>query len=115
MQRPALVLMLIVSLLLPSFGSMAVAMPAMPAEPCSMQGESQHAQTPVETPCCEDMDQGLSSKSHCKSGHECKTGSLLHITLIKVLPPLVSPHLVVFSESLVQRAPAPLWRPPRVC
>ena len=112
MQRLALVLMLIVSLLLPSFGSMAM---DMPAEPCSMQDENSHVQPVAESPCCEDMDQGSSSQSHCKSGHECKTGSVLHIALIKPLAPLSSPHQVLLTESPVQRAPVPLWRPPRVC
>lgn len=115
MQRAALIFMLIASLLLPSFGGMAVAMPVMPAEPCSMQGEDQQVQAAAESPCCEDMDQGLSSKSHCKPGQECKTGSLLHIALIKPLTPLASPLQTLHSQPLLQRAPVPLWRPPRVC
>jgi hypothetical protein len=114
MQRPALILMLIVSLLLPSFGSMAVAMD-MPAEPCSMQGENPHAQPVAESPCCEDMEQGSSSQSHCKSGHECKTGSVLHVALSKPLHPLSSPPHTLLAEAPLQRAPVPLWRPPRVC
>jgi len=112
MQRLALVLMLIVSLLLPSFGSMAV---AMPAEPCPMQSQEHGMHASVDMPCCEDMADSPGSKAHCKSGLECKTGGLLHIVLSKPLLPFSSPHPAMDSQPLLHRERIPLWRPPRVC
>lgn len=104
--------MLIFSLLLPAFGSMAA---GMVEEPCPMLSQDQGMHASVDAPCCEDMADSSSSKSHCKSGQECKTGGLLHIALLKPLMPLSSSHQALQSQPLLKREPAGFWRPPRVC
>ncbi|SCW51245.1 hypothetical protein SAMN05216370_1788 [Pseudomonas peli] len=106
-----MVLALILSLMLPAFGSM----PA--AEPCPMQSaiaDMDHAGS--EAPCCEDMSDTSSSgsKSPCKSGQECKTSGLLQTVVIKPFAPLHASPQTALIQRLLQREPAGLWRPPRV-
>ncbi len=114
MHRLGFVLVLIVSLVLPSFGSTAF---GMSAEPCPMQGamaDMEHAGS--EAPCCEDMSDTSSSgsKSPCKSGQECKTSGLLQTAVIKPFAPLHASPQTALIQRLMQREPAGLWRPPRV-
>ena len=110
MYRLSLVLVLILSLMLPAFGSMPV------AEPCLMQSamaDMDHAGS--EAPCCEDMSDTSSSgnKSPCKSGQECNTSVFLQSMAIKPFAPLRAlPETALIQPSL-QREPAGLWRPPR--
>lgn len=105
------VLVLVLSLMLPAFGSM----PA--AEPCPMQSamaDMDHAGS--EAPCCEDMSDTSSSgsKSPCKAGQECKTSGLLQTVVIKLFAPLHTSPQTALIQRLLQREPAGLWRPPRV-
>lgn len=113
MRRLGFVLVLIVSFVLPSFGSTAF---GMSAEPCPMQGamaDMEHAG--IEAPCCEDMENASSpgSKSPCKSGQECKTSALLQTELIKPFVPQHAFPQTALIQPLLQRGPAGLWRPPR--
>lgn len=111
MYRLSLVLVLILSLMLPAFGSM----PA--TEPCPMQSvmaDMDHAGS--EAPCCEDISDTSSfgSKSPCKSGLECKNSVLLQTVVIKPFAPLHAFPQTALIQPLLQREPAGLWRPPRV-
>lgn len=111
MYRLSLVLVLILSLMLPAFGSMPV------AEPCLMQSamaDMDHAGS--EAPCCEDMSDTSSSgnKSPCKSGQECNTSVFLQSMAIKPFAPLRTLPETALIQPLMQREPAGLWRPPRV-
>ncbi len=69
-----------------------------------------------EAPCCEDMSDTASSgsKSPCKSGQECKTSGLLQTVAIKYFALLHAFPQTALIQSLVQREPSGLWRPPRV-
>lgn len=111
MHRIGLVLLLIVSLVLPTFGGMAL---SMPAQPCPMQSGAHQTQAMADAPCCEHADQadGL-AKSPCKPGQDCKTAGLLQTVVIKTLPPRLSRPEIHPSPSLIEREPAGLWRPPR--
>ena len=105
------VLVLVLSLMLPAFGSM----PA--AEPCPMQSamaDMDHAGS--EAPCCEDMSDTSSSgsKSPCKSGQECNTSVFLQSMAIKPFAPLRALPETALIQPLAKREPASLWRPPRV-
>lgn len=105
------VLVLILSLMLPAFGSMPE------AQPCPMQSamvDMDHAGS--DAPCCEDMSETSSSgsKSPCKSGQECKTSVFLQSMAIKPFAPLCALPETALIQPLIQREPAGLWRPPRV-
>ncbi|MBU0809304.1 hypothetical protein [uncultured Pseudomonas sp.] len=114
MRRLGFVLALIVSFMLPSFGSMAS---GITMEPCPMQSamaDMDHAGS--EPPCCEDMSDTSSSgnKSPCKSGQECKTSGLLQTVAIKPFAQLHASPQTALIQRLLQQEPAGLWRPPRV-
>jgi hypothetical protein len=52
-------------------------------------------------------------KKACKTGQECKTGSMLQVSVLK--PPVThnGPVLALApSQAAPDRAPADLWRPP---
>ncbi len=66
----------------------------------------------VDAPCCEHADE-VADKSPCKPGQECKTASLLQTVVIKTFPPRLSGPEVLPNQSVIEREPAGLWRPPR--
>lgn len=113
MRRIGLVLVMIVSLVLPTFGGLAF---SMPAQPCPMQSDDHQGHAMADAPCCEHKDKsdGLAGKSPCKSGQDCKTGGLLHTAVIKTIPPRPSRPELLLSQLVIKREPADLWRPPRV-
>ncbi|BBP78219.1 hypothetical protein ACW9IK_07380 [Pseudomonas gingeri] len=111
MFRFRLILTLVLSLMLPIFGSVAAA--ASFAEPCPMPLMSHDGSAMSHAPCCNDMQHGTVSKSPCKSGEECKIGGLvriLNIGTFSSLPPL---PLTLPTPTVLQSEPADLWRPPR--
>ena len=112
MRRVSLDLLLIVSLVLPAFGGMAL---SMPAQPCPMQSGDHQGHAMADAPCCDhaDLADGVADKSPCKSGQDCKTASLLQTVVIKTFPPRLSRPEVLPSQSVIEREPAGLWRPPR--
>lgn len=112
MRRVGLILLLIASLVLPNLGGMAF---GMPAQPCPMQSGEHRDHAMADAPCCQHMDEtdGLAGKSPCKSGQECKTGGLLQTAVIKTIPPRPSRPEILPSQSVIEREPAALWRPPR--
>ncbi|MFV3385162.1 hypothetical protein ACNFCJ_06875 [Pseudomonas sp. NY15364] len=112
MRRIGLVLLLTVSLVLPTLGGMAF---GMSAQPCPMQNGDHQGHAMADAPCCEHMNEadGLAGKSPCKPGQECKTGGLLQTAVIKTIPPRPSRPEILPSQSVIEREPAGLWRPPR--
>lgn len=112
MRRIGLVLLLIVSLVLPTFGGMAL---GMPAQPCPMQNGDHPGHVMADAPCCDHADQSdkRASKSPCKPGQDCKTASLLQTVVIKTFIPRLSRPEALPSQSVIERAPSGLWRPPR--
>ncbi|WP_397452646.1 hypothetical protein [Pseudomonas sp. NA-150] len=101
------------SLLLPSFGSMAAGVAV--TEPCPMMSMSRHSVEMMQAPCCQDMDHasGLASKSPCKPGQECKTGGMLLTLVVKTFAPIHPIPSVLQTPPVIEREPANLWRPPR--
>ena len=112
MRRIGLVLLLVVSLMLPTFGGMAF---SMPAQPCPMQSADYQSHVMADAPCCDhaDLAEGVADKSPCKSGQDCKTASLLQTVVIKTFPSRLSHPEILPSQSVIKREPAGLWRPPR--
>ena len=86
MFRFRLILTLVLSLMLPIFGSVAAA--ASFAEPCPMPLMSHDGSAMSHAPCCNDMQHGTVSKSPCKSGEECKIGGLVRILNIRAGRPV---------------------------
>lgn len=113
MPRLPLIWILILSLMLPSFGSMAAGV--VVTEPCPMMSMSRHDAEMMQAHCCKDMDHksDLSSKSPCKSGQECKTGGALQTLVVKTLAPSHPLPETLSTPSILTREPANLWRPPR--
>ncbi|MEO4046514.1 hypothetical protein AAFN46_05400 [Pseudomonas sp. CAU 1711] len=109
MRRTGLVLLLMVSLVLPSFAGMAF---GMPAQHCPMQSQEPAL---ADAPCCEHMDEssGMSAKKSCKSGLECKSGGLVQTSASKTLTPIPSRPAAAPSPAAIEREPAGFWRPPR--
>lgn len=98
-------LLLMVSLVLPSFASLAI---GAPAQPCPMQNQEQ---APTDAPCCEHMDD--SADLACKPGQDCKSGGLLQTCTSKTLHPRPSRPALLSSQAVVERDPVERWRPPR--
>jgi len=111
MFRFQLILTLVLSLMLPIFGSMAAA--ASFAEPCPMPSMNHAGSKMTHSPCCNDMEHGTVSKSSCKSGEECKIGGLLQVLTIKSFTPLAPLPLTLQPPAVLQPEPATFWRPPR--
>jgi hypothetical protein len=107
MSRLSLIWLLVLSLLLPSFGSMALAA----AEPCPMMSMSGH--TMMQNPCCKDMDHHSNTQSPCKPGQDCKTGGTLQALTIMTFKPVLALPVALVTPSILTAEPAYLWRPPR--
>ncbi len=107
MYRFSLVLALLLGLLLPSFGSVAM------AGHCPMQksmADMHHAGHA--SPCCAEQGDGAGDKPSCDFGQQCQTGGLLVTPAIKLFAPLSALPQAFLSQPLTQRQPAGLWRPP---
>ncbi|MDB6145073.1 MAG: hypothetical protein JWP80_4117 [Pseudomonas sp.] len=107
MSRLSLIWLLVLSLLLPSFGSMALAA----AEPCPMMSMPGH--TMMQNPCCKDMDHHSGSESPCKPGQDCKTGGTLQSLTVMIFKPVLALPVTLVTPSILTAEPAYLWRPPR--
>lgn len=65
--------------------------------------------------CCHDMASPSEHGKPCKPGQECKTASLLQVSVVKPPVALSSPLLSAFSSDfLPARIPSGVWRPPRL-
>lgn len=112
-----LCLVFLISLALPLSGMAGI---QVQAEPCPMQAAGMAMLAPETSmnaapDCCQDMGSASEHGKPCKPGQECKTASLLQVSVVK--PPIVlsSPIVVSFSSDfLPAQAPSGVWRPPRV-
>lgn len=105
-----LLLLLLLSLTLPLNG---VAGAFAFAEPCAM-GQHGISMEDMQASCCEDHQQQMSSGKVCKTGQECKSSSMLQVTVIKT--PLLLSHpaaVSLTSDFLPTTSPSGVWRPPR--
>lgn len=109
-RRLHLLLLLLLSLTLPLNG---VAGALAFAEPCAM-GQHGISMEDMQASCCEDQHKPLSSSKVCKTGQECKSSSMLQVTVIKT--PLLLSHpaaVSLTSDFLPTTSPSGVWRPPR--
>jgi hypothetical protein len=111
MKRRLHLLLLLLSLTLPINGmaGLIVLSPPCPMEQQGMSMEDMHAS------CCEDQQQQMSGGKVCKTGHECKSSSMLQVSVIKTLVLPAHPTVMSFaSDFLPTMSPSGVWRPPRV-
>ena len=107
-----LCLVCLLSLALPLSGMAAV---QMPADPCPMQAAGSAMSDAMLPDCCQDMGSASESGKSCKPGQECKTASLLQVSLIKAAALASSPLSISFSSAFMPaQAPSGVWRPPRI-
>ncbi len=67
----------------------------------------------IEPECCEGHDQG--NMTVCKTGQECKTASLLQITVEKAqVIPAAKPVIASYNDQVPSRLLDAIWHPPRV-
>ncbi|POA70816.1 hypothetical protein [Pseudomonas sp. DP16D-R1] len=103
-------------LILFSFALPVVGMAGMQAsaEPCRMD-TAETMMDGMGPGCCQDSKSPSEHNNSCKPGQECKTGSLLQISVIKMPDAWSHPIGISFSsDSLPQPTPSGVWRPPRV-
>lgn len=85
-----------------------------PTEPCPMQSLEMSQMAGMDQDCCQDMGKMTQhGKKSCKNGQECKSGSLLQVSVLKTEPPAAtSQRPALYSDLVLSRLPADLWRPP---
>ncbi|MCQ4295330.1 hypothetical protein NAU58_07045 [Pseudomonas stutzeri] len=107
-----LLLVLLISLALPASGMAAL---ELSAEPCQMQGDMDVFPHLAHQPIAQDED----AHSHagnplCKSGHQCKTGSLVQTGITQPIFTASLAQLVAhYPAFFPARSGADVWRPPR--
>lgn len=110
-RRLRFLLVLLISLSLPLAGMAGV---EAPTEPCPMQATGMSHMADMDMDCCHDMDKMTEhGKKACKTGQECKSGSMLQVSVLKPPTSLTGMVLAITPlETAPDRAPADLWRPP---
>ena len=110
-RRLRLLIVLLLSLALPLTGMAGI---EAPTEPCPMQSMGMGQMAGMDQDCCQDLGKMTQhGKKDCKSGQECKTGSLLQVSVLKTAPPAATPQRPApYTEVVLSQAPADLWRPP---
>lgn len=110
-RRLRLFIVVLLSLALPLTGMAGI---EAPTEPCPMQNSGMSMMAGMDQDCCQDMGKMTQhGKKSCKSGQECKTSSLLQVSIIK--PPITpATHLQApgYSDVVLSQSPSDLWRPP---
>ncbi|WP_025858742.1 hypothetical protein [Pseudomonas sp. CHM02] len=104
------ILVMLLSLTLPLAGMAGV---PSSTEPCPMKMSDMQMMTDMSPDCCQDS---VEHGKACKPGQECKTGSLLQLSLpvLKAPSTLAHPLLVGSSSDFIpDRTPSGVWRPPR--
>ncbi len=102
----------LISLALPLSGVAGV---VAPSEPCPMKAAGMAKMGDRGQACCHDMGSSSDHGKPCKPGQECKTGSMLQVSIVKPPFTLSSPIVVSFSSDfLPAQTPSGVWRPPRV-
>lgn len=106
-----LCLIALISLALP-LSALAGRMPV--AEPCPMQAMDPAMLDAMDPDCCQDLDSHGEHGKACKSGQDCKTGSMLQVATLKPAVTRSSSLAgIAIIESISAQPPAGLWRPPR--
>ncbi|MFC5698563.1 hypothetical protein ACFPU0_23855 [Pseudomonas sp. GCM10022186] len=110
-RRLRVLLILLISLTLPLTGMAGF---EAPAAPCPMQAAGLSAMAEGDQDCCHDLGKMAEhGKKACKTGQECKTGSMLQVSVLKPPVTLAGPVLADMPPAAVpDRSPADLWRPP---
>lgn len=107
-----LCLIFLISLALPLGGMAGV---EAPTAPCPMKSSGMAMMADVDLDCCDDMGtMAEHGKKACKTGQECKTASMLQVTIVK--PPVTLSNLapsVSYSNHFSSLTPTIVWRPPR--
>ncbi|WP_137821598.1 hypothetical protein [Pseudomonas sp. D(2018)] len=104
-RRLRFLLIFLISLALPLSGMAGI---EAPTEPCPMQAAGMSQMADMDMDCCHDH-----GKKACKTGQECKTGSMLQVSTLKPPVTLAGPVLSdIHPVAVPDRSPADLWRPP---
>ncbi len=102
-----------ISLALPLSGMAGV---QASAQPCPMETSAMAMMMGGMAPdCCQDTKSPSEHGKSCKAGQECKAGSMLQVSVIKM--PVTLSHAVVisfFGDFSPVPTPSGVWRPPRV-
>ncbi|MFU3596023.1 hypothetical protein [Pseudomonas boanensis] len=112
-RRLRFLLVFLISLALPLSGMAGI---EAPAEACPMQAAGMSQMADMDMACCHDLDKMAEhGKKACKTGQECKTGSMLQVSILKPPVTLTGPVLAdSYPVAVPDRSPADLWRPPCV-
>ncbi|MDF3865860.1 MULTISPECIES: hypothetical protein [Pseudomonas] len=110
-RRLRLLIVLLLSLTLPLTGMAGI---EAPTEPCPMQSMGMGQMAGMDQDCCQDLGKMTQhGKKDCKSGQECKTSSLLQVSVLKAAHPVATPpRPSPYIDVVLSQAPADLWRPP---
>ena len=104
-------LIFLISLALPLSGMAGI---QSPIEPCPMKTTGMTLMGDMNQDCCLDMSSSADHGKPCKPGQECRSGSLLQVSLEKPATRLSNPQMLkIFSDSLPIQTPSGVWRPPR--
>ena len=106
-------LILLLCLALPAYGYAAL---GIVQPPCPMQmGEAAMSMADGAHDCCLDADTAAKTGHPCKSGQECKVGSLFQFATpqFAFLFTAASPALPALSLPPIANDPSGVWRPPR--
>ena len=110
-RRLRLLIVLLLSFTLPLTGMAGI---ETLAEPCPMQSMGMTEMAGMNQDCCQDAGKMTEhGKKSCKTGQECKTSSLLQVSLLNAPPALLtSTPPSLYSDPILSQAPAKRWRPP---
>jgi len=104
-------LIFLISLALPLSGMAGI---QSPTEPCPIKTTGMTMMCDMNQDCCHEMSSSTDHGKTCKPGQECRSASLLQVSLGKPATRLSRPQiLTIFSDSLPTQAPSGVWRPPR--
>lgn len=86
----------------------------MPMEPCPMQSMGMTEMAGMNQDCCQDAGKMTEhGKKSCKAGEECKTSSLLQVSVLKTPSSTIAPTVPAhYSDLILSQAPSERWRPP---
>lgn len=110
-RRLRLLVVLLLTVALPLTGMAGI---EAPTEPCPMQSMGMERMAGMDQDCCQDMSKTPQhGKKDCKSGQECKSGSLLQVNVLKPATPTAISHRATrHSDVVLGQTPADPWRPP---
>lgn len=104
-------LIFLISLALPLSGMAGI---QSPTERCPIKTTGMTMMGDMNQDCCHEMSSSTDPGKTCKPGQECRSASLLQVSLGIPATRWSSPQiLTIFSDSLPTQAPSGVWRPPR--